>query len=362
MTEEPRAWLVRGSKNWARDQWMLSNGYTGIDFSEMPDLHEINDLAAMRTLVAAHIPGLVPGAIGNYAAQLFAFAKRIAIGDTVILPIRATSKLAFGVVTGDYKYLPGTGGLDHVRTVEWKRTDVPRNAINQDLLYSLGAFSTVVQISRNDAAFRFLQILKGADQDPGARSEMQTPRTETPAPDVLDTDQAIANDGFDILRYSNDRVLGRIKERFAGHRLADLIAAVLTAEGMTCRVSPPGADGGIDIIAGSGVLGISGPTIVVQVKSQQSRVGSEILDQLGGVVGQHSADHGLLVAMGGLTGPAQAKVDAQRLKVAVWDEEEVLRRLLEHYETMPEDIQADIPLRRAWVIDETSSIDRRAAS
>ncbi len=357
MTEEPRSWLVRGSKNPARDQWMLSNGYTGIDFDEVPDLHSVEDLPAMRIVAEESIPGLVQGAINNYAAQLFAFAKRISIGDTVILPIRATSKLAFGVVTGDYKYLPGTDVLNHVRTVDWKRTDVPRNAVNQDLLYSLGAFSTVVQISRNDAAYRFHQILKGADQDPGARSEVQAPASATPSNDVLDTDQAIANDGFDILRYSKDRVLGRIKERFAGHRLEELVSAILTAEGMTCRVSPHGADEGIDIIAGSGVLGISAPTIIVQVKSQQTRVGSEVLDRLGGVVSQHSADHGLLVAMGGLTVQAQAKVSAQRLKVAVWDEEEVLRRLYKHYAVMPEDIQADIPLRRAWVIDEMSNPD-----
>jgi restriction system protein len=337
---------------------MLSNGYTGIDFTELPDLQGVEDLAAMRTLVAQSTPGLKAGAVGNYAAQLFAFAKRMSIGDTVILPVRATSKLAFGVVTGEYQYLPGADVLNHVRKVDWKRTDVPRNAINQDLLYSLGAFSTVVQISRNDAAYRFLQILNGADQDPGARSEVQLPVTTTTTPDVLDAEEAIANDGFDVLRYSKDRVLGRIKEQFAGHRLADLIAAILRAEGMTCRVSPPGADGGIDIIAGSGVLGISGPTVIVQVKSQQSRVGSEVLDQLGGVVSQHSADHGLLVAMGGLTTHAQARVDAQRLKVAVWDEEEVIRRLYEHYDAMPEDIRADIPLRRAWVIDEASPADQ----
>lgn len=357
MTEIPRSWLVRGSKDQARDQWMLGNGYTGIDFFEVPDLQLVEDLPAMRIVVEESIPNLVPGAINNYSAQLFAFAKRISIGDTVILPIRATSKLAFGIVTGDYKYLPGSDVLNHVRTVDWKHTDVPRNAINQDLLYSLGAFSTVVQISRNDAAYRFLQILNGLDQDPGARSELQAPTPEPSSNDVLDTDQAIAADGFDILRYSKDRVLGRIKERFAGHRLEELVSAILTAEGMTCRVSPHGPDEGIDIVAGSGVLGISAPTIIVQVKSQQSRVGSEVLDRLGGVVSQHSADHGLLVAMGGLTPQAQAKVDAQRLKVAVWDEEEVLRRLYKHYAVMPDDIQADIPLRRAWVIDEISNPD-----
>lgn len=352
---EPRAWLVRGSKNWAYDQWMLDNSYTAVDFSEVGDLSTTGDLAAMRTLLTPAMPGKTEKAVGNYAAQLNAFANRIAVGDIVVLPLKQHGRLAFGIVTGDYEYLPGTGILNHVRKVDWKRPDVARAAINQDLLYSLGAFSTVVQISRNDAAYRLGKVLAGAETDPGARAgvALSLPKAED---DVVDTDEAIASDGQDIIRYSRDRILSRIKERFAGYDLQDLVAEILRAEGMTCKVPSKGADGGIDIIAGSGVLGISAPTIIVQVKSQSSRVGSEVLDQLGGVVSQHGADHGLLVALGGLTPPAQAKVDAQRLKVVVWDAEELVDRLLKHYEVLPDAIKEAIPLRLAWVIDENATI------
>lgn len=353
-TTEPRAWLVRGSKNYGFDQWMLDSGFTAVDFREVGDLSAAKDLPAMRALLAPVMPDKSEKAIGNYAAQLNAFANRMAIGDIVVLPLKSLGRLAFGVVTGEYRYLSGTGVLNHVRTVDWKRPDVTRAAINQDLLYSLGAFSTVVQISRNDAAYRLGRVLGGAETDPGARPgvALTLPKAED---DVVDTDEAIASDGQDIIRYSRDRILTRIKEQFAGHALQDLVAEVLRAEGMTCKVPPKGADGGIDIIAGSGVLGISAPTIIVQVKSQSSRVGSEVLDQLGGVVGQHQADHGLLVTLGGLTPQAQAKVDAQRLRVAVWDAEELVDRLLKHYEVMPDLIKETIPLRRAWVIDESAS-------
>ncbi len=353
-TTEPRAWLVRGSKNYGFDQWMLDSGFTAVDFREVGDLSATKDLPAMRALLAPVMPDKSEKAIGNYAAQLNAFANRMAIGDIVVLPLKSLGRLAFGVVTGEYRYLSGTGALNHVRTVDWKRPDVTRAAINQDLLYSLGAFSTVVQISRNDAAYRLGRVLGGAETDPGARPgvALTLPKAED---DVVDTDEAIASDGQDIIRYSRDRILTRIKEQFAGHALQDLVAEVLRAEGMTCKVPPKGADGGIDIIAGSGVLGISAPTIIVQVKSQSSRVGSEVLDQLGGVVGQHQADHGLLVTLGGLTPQAQAKVDAQRLRVAVWDAEELVDRLLKHYEVMPDLIKETIPLRRAWVIDESAS-------
>lgn len=353
-SDEPRAWLVRGSRDWRYDQWMLDTGVTAVDFREIPDLSAVDDLPAMREVVKAALPDRTAGAVGNYAAQLFAFSRRMTVGDLVILPLKNQGMLAFGVLRGGYEYRAGDQTLNHVRAVEWKRLDVPRASINQDLLYSLGAFSTVVQISRNDAAWRLRKILDGADSDPGARSGVAIPTAPDTA-EVIDTDLAIATDGFDIVRYSKDRVLGRIKERFAGHALSELVAAILRAEGMTCVVSPPGADGGVDIVAGSGVLGISAPTIIVQVKSQPSRVGSEVLDQLGGVVSQHGADHGLLVAMGGLTQPAQGKVAVQRLKVTVWDAEEVLRRFYEHYESMPEEIRSEIPLRREWVFDGPTS-------
>lgn len=333
---------------------MLDSNLTAVDFHEIPDLSDVPDLAAMREVVRAALPDRTAGAVGNYAAQLFAFSRRMLEGDLVILPLKNQGKLAFGVVKGGYEYRDGEKELNHVRPVEWKRVDVPRSAINQDLLYSLGAFSTVVEISRNDAAWRLRKILDGADSDPGARSDVALPTVRETA-DAIDSDLAIATDGFDIVRYSKDRVLGRIKERFAGHALSDLVAAILRAEGMKCTVSPPGADGGVDIVAGSGVLGISAPTIIVQVKSQPSRVGSEVLDQLGGVVSQHGADHGLLVAMGGLTQPAQGKVAVQRLKVTVWDAEEVLRRFYQHYESMPDEIRSEIPLRREWVFDESTT-------
>lgn len=333
---------------------MLDNGYTAVDFHEVGDLSVASDLSAMRALLSPAMPDKSEKAVGNYAAQLNAFANRISIGDIVVLPLKNVGRLAFGVVTGGYQYLPGTAVLNHVRAVEWKRPDVARTAINQDLLYSLGAFSTVVQISRNDAAYRLGRVMSGAETDPGARPgvALVVPKSDD---DVVDTDEAIASNGQDIIRYSRDRILTLIKEKLAGHALQDLVAEILRAEGMTCKVPPKGADGGIDIIAGSGVLGISAPTIIVQVKSQPSRVGSEVLDQLGGVVGQHQADHGLLVAMGGLTAQAQAKVDAQRLRVAVWDAEELVDRLLKHYEVLPDGIKETIPLRRAWVIDESTT-------
>lgn len=355
MSEAPNAWLVRGAKNGTRDQWMLSSGLTGVDFSEVPSLADVDSLPAMRNVVRTHIHGLTTeGAVNNYAAQLFAFAQRIEPGDSVILPLKNSAHIALGIVEGDYEYQPGDKPLNHLRRVRWVRTDVPRSAIRQDMLYSLGAFSTVVRISRNDAAQRFLALIGGAEEDPGARADRSL-LPQQQEDEVQDSDEAVLASGMDILRYSQDRIQGRLSERFAGHRLTEIVAAILTAEGMRCIVSPPGSDGGVDILAGSGPLGVAPPRIAVQVKSQPNAVGSPVLDQLGGVVEQHRADHGLLVAIGGVTRQAQEKLNQQPFRFAVWDADELIQRIYRHYLELPEDIRDDLPLRQAWIIDESPS-------
>ncbi len=75
-TTEPRAWLVRGSKNYAFDNWMLENGYTAVDFREVGNLSVAKDLPTMRALLSPTMPDKSEKAVGNYAAQLNAFANR----------------------------------------------------------------------------------------------------------------------------------------------------------------------------------------------------------------------------------------------------------------------------------------------
>ena len=58
-----------------------------------------------------------------------------------------------------------------------------------------------------------------------------------------------------------------VERNFHGHALSDLVAAVLEAEGYRVSVSPPGPDGGGDILAGNGPMGFESPRICVQVES-----------------------------------------------------------------------------------------------
>lgn len=352
MTETPKAWLTRAGRSGERDEWALSSGCTPGGYGEIPDLSECQSLQDVRDVVAAAMPDEKPQARANYAAQLWALRGRMEIGDFVVLPRKATGQLAIGRVAGPYEYVGSEANIDkrHVRTVEWVRTDIPRSTVKQDLLYSLGAFSTYCQVSRNDAATRIAALASGST-DPGVAAGT------LPSDSLGDSESALeASDGaVDLEQFARDRIRALIQQEFAGHRMQDLIAAVLAAQGYTCRVAPEGADGGIDILAGSGPLGMDEPRLVVQVKSEQGSVSDPVITQLLGSVSNHQPAQGLLVAWGGLTPPARRTALSNYFRLRIWDSEDVVSQVTAHYTKLPEEIRAELPLKQVWIAVEESS-------
>ena len=160
--------------------------------------------------------------------------------------------------------------------------------------------------SKNNAVARLEHLLDhGTDpgQVPSAGGAGSKPAVSAAkdAAEAVDEPELATN----IEEVAYDRITARISEDFAGHNLATLVTAILETDGLKCTQSPPGPDGGIDIIAGRGVLGLDNP-ILVQVKSG-AQVGSPVVNQLQGVMAAHGAEQGLLVAWGGLTRQAQER-------------------------------------------------------
>ena len=58
------------------------------------------------------------------------------------------------------------------------------------------------------------------------------------------------------------------------------------------------------------------------------------------------------MAWGGLNKQAQAEIRKNRLKIRVWEAEQVLDQLFDVYEQLPDATRRAIPLKRAWVFDE----------
>ncbi|MFD0921799.1 restriction endonuclease [Saccharopolyspora rosea] len=301
----------------------------------------------MLSAVAAIHPAAPDGKLKNLAAQLWALRGRMDVGDLVVMPLKSGPQIAIGRITGEYTYREEEADLErrHVRPVQWLIDDVPRTAIGQDLLHSLGAFTTICEVSRNDAAWR-LDRIRTTKRDPGARPPARQAPTSQNGEGTGDAD----TEPIDIERYARDQIASRVIEVFSGHRLAELVAAVLTAEGFTCEVSPKGPDQGIDIVAGRGLLGLDPPRLLVQVKSEATAVGDPVVQQLEGVVSRQGADQGLLVAWGGITREARQMVNTRRFAVKVWNSEDVLTGVFRNYSRLPAAIREELPLKQVWTL------------
>ncbi|MCQ1954130.1 restriction endonuclease [Arthrobacter sp. zg-Y238] len=346
------AWMVRAGSAGEREQWALDNGYTGAGYGDVDSLTDCATREDVARKVSQGIPNSSSGAVKNFAAQLWALKDRMEIGDLVVMPLKRTSEVAIGSIDSEYTYLDDPDPQRrHVRRVTWKVTDLARSRIKQDLLYSLGAFSTVCQIQRNDAEYRLRACISGGS-DPGARVGSSKPvLVPTPSiPSVRMDDPELVEPPVDVSRYAADSIASRLIEAFSGHKMEGLIADILRSAGYVCTEHGEGTDDGIDIVAGKGILGLEPPRLIVQVKSQASPVDSPTVSQLHGSLAIHGADQGLLVAWGGLTRQARKLLESQRFAIRVWDADEVVAQLQEHYGSLPARVRRELPLKQIWTL------------
>ena len=337
-------WMVRAGRHGEGENDAFATDVVGIGWPELGDLTQVGSSEEIRARLNATYPDAKPSTLANWAGQIDAFRFRMQVGDLVALPLKSAPSVAFGRLSGGYRYpADAIDAMRHQRSVEWISEGIPRDAIDQDLLYSLGAFLTVCQISRNDAERRIKALL--ANQPSAvADSGRAVSSTTVIEPDDV-TDAAV-----DLAEIGRDQIRRRLAERFKGHELARLVGELMKAEGFVCDVSPPGPDGGVDVLAGQGEMGFDGATIAVQVKSGSTVVDAPTLRELKGVMGNFGAKRGLLVSWGGFTKTARQEARRLFFEIRVWDSDAVIDKLQDVYNRLPADVQAEIPLQRVWTL------------
>ncbi|MGY5884933.1 restriction endonuclease [Modestobacter lacusdianchii] len=334
-------WMVRSGRHGEGDELALSAAVVGIGWPEAGDLSAVTNTDVLRDRLMATYPDKKPSMIANWVGQVDAFQRRMQIGDLVALPLKSTPAIAFGRIAGEYRYAPDAPpSMRHQRSVRWLREDVPRDALPQDILYSLGAFLTVCRIQRNDAEARIKDLLNSPAQ----------PRPTAPPSAAETADDTEQQPEVDLVELGRDQIRRRLADRFSGHDLARLVGALLDAEGFYVNVSPPGPDGGVDILAGEGGMGFDGAGLAVQVKSGGIVVDAPTLRELQGVMANFGAARGLMVSWGGFT--KNARTEARRLffQLRLWDADDVINKVTDLYDRLPSDMQAELPLRRIWTL------------
>ncbi len=333
-------WLVRGGKAGETEAAALEHGLAIVGWNALPDLANAKTREDLDQMYQRALPEAGDGRRANHVGQLWAFSKRIAIGDVVVLPLKRASAIAIGKVTGEYAYRDDLGEVHHTRPVEWIRTDIPRTDFDQDILYSFGAFMTVCRVHRNNAESRIRAVLDGKGSKPLAGG-LKLPGDGD--------DDAVENDApVDVEEVARDQISRFILSKFKGHEMTRLVEAVLKAEGYVTQSADPGADGGVDILAASGPLGFSSPRLCVQVKSQQSTADVTVFRGLQGSMQTFSAEQGLLVCWGGFNKAVVKEARLSFFKIRLWDAGALLEAIMRNYDRLPEELQADLPLKRTW--------------
>ena len=281
-------WVVRAGRHGENEIYAIDHAVVTIGWEGLGDLSDLNNRDALQALVDQTYPDQKRTTTQIWTGEVWALRMRMQLGDLVVLPLKTRSALAVARITGEYKFVPD-GPFDgkHQRSVQWIRTDLPRAEVDQDILYSLGSTLAVFQISRGNAEERIIALMEGR---PPRDTAMVPANSQVP-----NQDEAPA----DLEQLSNDQVMSHIRRKFRGHDLARLVEGILVAQGYKVFRSAPGADGGVDLLAGLGPMGFDMPRLAVQVKSSDSPSDVSVLRELQGVMPRFGATHGLIVSLGG---------------------------------------------------------------
>jgi restriction system protein len=341
-------WLVRAGSHGEYEQKFLSENRVYVTWDELDaDLSKLSNKAALQSLLEQTYPKEKTNTLRNWMSQLWPFAHSMAIGDLVVVPLKSEPVIYIGEITSEYQHNPaGPDPFYHFRTVNWIGEAIPRYHFGQDLLYSFGAFMTICRIQRNHAEAR-LEAMRASHWAAENTASITKASGATQLPDMA-TDAETGPPNLEEL--ARDQIASLIAAKFKGHGLTRLIEAILKAQGYTTFRSPEGPDGVVDILAGAGPLGFEAPRLCVQVKSQDTPVEAKVVHELLGAMQSVNADQGLLVSWNGFKSSVPKMVPGNFFRLRLWTQKEVLEQLFAYYDQLDEEIKAELPLKRIWVV------------
>jgi restriction system protein len=90
--------------------------------------------------------------------------------------------------------------------------------------------------------------------------------------------------------------------------------------------------------------------LCVQVKSQNSPADVTVYRTLQGSMQSFKAEQGLLVCWGGFNKVVLTEAKQGHFSVRLWESSDLVRAIYRTYEKLPAEIQAELPLKRVWML------------
>ena len=318
-------WMVRAGKS-AYLIEDFARGYVGIGWMAMGDMSNIHSQDEMRQKYIEAYPDAIHGKIGNAVAMAYKFRTVMKTGDKVITYDPGNREYLVGSIISDYMYKPDEiRDFPNIRKVKWEGR-VNRDYLTSSSRNSLGTTLTLFTVNP-DVWQEFEALLKGEPSPVDVVSE--------------DDDDLLDNVREQSKEFIKDRIT-----RLDPYEYQDLVAGMLRAMGYKTRVSPPGADRGVDILASPDGLGFEQPRIVVECKHRKGSMGApEIRSFLGG---RHQDDKGLYVSSGGFTKEARYEAERASIPITLMGMDDLVDAIVENYENMDAETRALLPLSKLY--------------
>ena len=322
-------WGIHGGRHGAADRLFRERSVIALGWNKLAGLSALKpDRDDFKRAVAEAYADKKPMAVANNAGQLFRFVHKMAVGDFVVYPSQVKRRIYVGKVTAEYVYdISFEPAYGHRRPVEWL-DDFPRTRFSQGALHESGSLMSFFKI-RNHSD-EFLDALRGV------------PHEEVPE----DEDETVSLVAEEIEATTGDFVLKRLARELKGHPFAQFVADLMEAMGYRTRVSPPGPDRGVDIVASRDELGLEPPIIKVQAKSSEGSVGGPEVSQHLGVLAD--GEFGLFVTLGTFSSQARS-IAAGKANLRLVDGYEVVSLTLDHYDQLDIRYKGIIPLKRVFI-------------
>jgi restriction system protein len=275
------------------------------------------------------------------AGQIVRFMKEMKIGDSVMTHDRDKQMYYLGTIMSDCAWRPDLmPDLPRIRQVEWQK-QIPRVSLSSDTKNTLGAIQTLFLVKDKPAAeirTRALSIETSSSQD-------ILPPQVVVSSDQADLEREIR---IELLEKSEQTIEDRIV-RLSWEQVQELVAGILRAMGYRTKVSPRGADRGVDIFASPDGLGLEDPRIFAEVKHRPTTsMGSQDLRSFIG--GRKAGDKCLYVSTGGFTKDARYEAERASVPLTLISLVELRKLFVDYYEKLDEGIKSLIPLKRIYVL------------
>jgi restriction system protein len=329
MAKEQTFWGIHAGRTGDAEALFEKHSVVALGWPDMGDLNELKTRDDFKRRYEKVYTSAKPGAIPVNAGQLFRFVHELKVGDIVVFPLKRTREIWLGEVKGEYQHDPKLdSSYPDIRKVEWLKK-LPRTKFSQGALYEIGS------------ALSFFQVKSFADEFAAALEQKHFRPVS-----VAEEEATISQVADDIEQQSHDFVLKQLSQKLKGHGLAEFVGHLLTLMGYKVKVSPPGPDRGLDIIAHKDDLGVEPPTVLVQVKSSDGEINEAAVSELYGKVSHQ--DFGLVIAVGGFNRRARDFGFSKR-NLKLLDGDELVELVYKYYDQLDGKYKGMIPLRRVFI-------------